>query len=83
MAEEKIGSVTHYFDTPQVGAIELTGDLEVGDRVAFRGHTTDFEQEIDSMELEHESVETAVAGEEIAVKVDQRVREGDEVYRLD
>ena len=83
MAEEKIGTVTHYFDRPGVGAIELTGDLEVGDRIAFRGHTTDFEQTIDSMELEHESVETAVAGEEIAVKVDERVREGDEVYRLD
>lgn len=83
MAEEKIGSVTHYFDKPGVGAIELTGDLEVGDRVAFRGHTTEFEQVIDSMELDHESVETAVAGEEIAVKVDRRVREGDEVYRLD
>lgn len=83
MAEEKIGSVTHYFDEPQVGAIELVGDLSVGDRVAFRGHTTDFEQEIESMELDHEAVETAVAGEEIAVKVEERVREGDEVYRLD
>lgn len=83
MAEEKVGEVTHYFDEPQVGAIELSGDLEVGDRVAFRGHTTDFEQDVESMELEHESVETAVAGEEIAVKVEERVREGDEVFRLD
>lgn len=83
MAEEKVGEVTHYFDEPQVGAMELTGDLEVGDRVAFRGHTTDFEQDVESMELEHESVETAVAGEEIAVKVEERVREGDEVFRLD
>lgn len=82
MAEEKIGRVTHYFDKPGVGAIELSGDLAVGDRVAFRGHTTGFEQTIDSMELDHESVETAVAGEEIAVKVEERVREGDEVYRL-
>lgn len=83
MSEEKVGSVTHYFDRPGVGAIELTGDLEVGDRIAFRGHTTDFEQEVGSMELDHESVETAVAGEEVAVKVDRRVREGDDVYRLD
>lgn len=83
MSEEKVGEVTHYFDKPQVGAIELTGELKVGDRVAFRGHTTDFEQEIESMELDHESVETAVAGEEIAVKVADRVREGDEVYRVD
>lgn len=83
MAEEKVGEVTHYFDEPQVGAIELSGDLEVGDRVAFRGHTTDFEQDVVSMELEHESVQTAVAGEEVAVKVEERVREGDEVFRLD
>lgn len=83
MSEEKVGSVTHYFDKPGVGAIELTGDLEVGDRIAFRGHTTDFEQEVESMELDHESVETAVAGEEVAVKVQRRVREGDEVFRLD
>ncbi|MFB6240661.1 MAG: translation elongation factor-like protein [Gemmatimonadota bacterium] len=82
MSEEKVGEVTHYFDKPQVGAIELTGELKVGDRIAFRGHTTDFEQEIESMELDHESVETAVAGEEIAVKVADRVREGDEVYRV-
>lgn len=78
----KIGTVTHYFAEPEVGAIRLEDDVKVGDRVAFRGATTDFSQEIRSMEIEHEPVERAGGGDEIAVKVEERVREGDDVYRL-
>lgn len=82
MPEERVGTVTHYFARPEVGAIELEAELSVGDVVRFRGHTTDFQQEVGSMEVEHESVETAEPGTEIAVKVERRVREGDEVYRV-
>jgi translation elongation factor EF-1alpha len=78
----KIGTVIHYFAEPEVGAVRLEGDLEVGDTVAFRGATTDFSQEVGSLEVDHEPVESAGAGDEIAVKVEDRVREGDEVYRL-
>lgn len=78
----KIGTVIHYFAEPEVGAVRLEGDLEVGDTVAFRGATTDFSQEVGSMEVDHQAVERAGAGDEIAVKVEDRVREGDEVYRL-
>lgn len=78
----KIGTVIHYFAEPEVGAIRLEDDLAVGDTVAFRGATTDFRQEVTSMEVEHESVDRASDGDEIAVQVEERVREGDEVYRV-
>lgn len=81
MADERIGTVTHYFAEPEVGVIALDAELAVGDRVRFSGSTTDFEQGIRSMEVEHESVERGEPGQEIAVKVEQRVREGDEVFR--
>lgn len=80
MSEEKIGSVTHYFSQPEVGALSLDSQLRVGDVIAFRGHTTDFQQTVNSMEIDHESVEIAGPGDEVALKVKERVREGDEVY---
>ena len=83
MSEERIGTVTHYFAEPEVGAIALDGELETGDTVAFRGATTDFSQRVDSMEVDHQAVEAAFPGDEVAVKVERRVREGDEVYRVD
>lgn len=80
--EERIGTVTHYFDEPQVGAIDLEEVVELGDELHFSGHTTDFRQSISSMEVDHQPVEVAGPGDEVAVKVEQRVREGDEVYRV-
>ncbi|UCC47810.1 MAG: translation elongation factor-like protein [Gemmatimonadota bacterium] len=82
MAEELVGTITHYFPKPEVGVVKLTADLKVGDVLHFRGHTTEFQQEITSMQVEHENIETAAAGDEVAIKVDQRVRAGDEVYRV-
>ena len=83
MSEERIGTVTHYFAEPEVGAIALEGRLEVGDTVTFRGATTDFRQEIASMEVDHQPVEAAFDGDEVAVRVEERVREGDEVFRVE
>ncbi len=82
MAEEKlIGKITHYFTNIGVGVIELTeGNLKVGDKIHVRGATSDFEQTVDSMQVEHESVEAAKKGQAVGLKVDQQVREGDEVY---
>ena len=79
---ERVGTVSHYFDEPQVGAIDLEETIEVGDVLRFSGHTTDFQQPITSMEVDHQSVELAGPGDEVAVKVEERVREGDEVYRV-
>lgn len=83
MPEEKIGDVTHFFTDLSVGIIDLSDELEVGDSVRFKGATTDFEQQIDSMEIDREKVEKAGPGDKIGVEVDQRVREGDEVFKVE
>jgi putative protease len=82
MPEEKIGSVTHFFKKPMVAALELTGELRVGDRVHFHGHTTDFDQTIESMQIEHQGVESAGAGDAVGVQVAEYVRVGDTVYKV-
>lgn len=79
MAEVKVGRVTHYFGHIQVAAIKLEGELKVGDTIHFRGHTSDFMQPVDSMQLEHERVEVGQPGQEVAIKVVEHAREHDEV----
>ncbi|MFH1671374.1 MAG: EF-Tu/IF-2/RF-3 family GTPase [Candidatus Portnoybacteria bacterium] len=81
MADEKlIGKVTHYFTNIGVAVIEITnGKLKVGDTLRIKGATSDFEQSVDSMQVEHENVEKAKKGESVGLKVDQQAREGDEV----
>lgn len=81
--EEKIGIVTDYFAKIGVAGIRLTdGELRVGDRVRFRGHTTDFTQVVESLQVEHTAVERADRGSEVAVKVQERVRRHDQVFRV-
>jgi len=82
MEKKEIGKVSHYFGGPGVAAIELSGELRVGDRIAFAGHTTDFEMVVQSMQIEHASVEKAGAGESVGIRVAQRVREHDVVFRI-
>jgi putative protease len=82
MERKEIGRVSHYFGGPGVAALVLTGELRVGDRIAIQGHTTDFEMAIVSMQIEHESIETAKSGDSIGIKVPKRVREHDVVYKL-
>lgn len=80
--EELIGKITHYYDNIEVGIIEITkSTLAVGDKIHIKGNTTDFEQDVDSMQVEHEQVEKAKKGEVIGLKVKEKVREGDLVYR--
>ena len=84
MSEEnvvQIGHITHFFPKISVAVIELEKDLKVGDTIAVKGPTTDFEQKVDSMQIEHESVQEAKAGESIGMKVADRVRETDIVYK--
>lgn len=80
--EELIGTVIHYFARPEVGAIQLDAELRVGDIIRFEGATTGFEQEVASMQIEHETVEAAPAGADVGIKVTSRVRRGDRVYRV-
>jgi len=84
MAEEKlIGKITHYFGNIGVAVIKLTkGSLKVGDSVRFKGGDVDFEQEITSMQAEHINIEKAKKGDDFGVKVDQKVREGYQVYLI-
>lgn len=83
MAEEvEIGRVNDYFAHVGVAGITLTAPLHAGDRIRIRGHTTDMELTVDSLQIEHETVEDAKAGDKIGVKVADRVRPGDHVYRV-
>lgn len=83
MAEELVGTVTHYFKGPSVAVVRLTqGEVALGDQLHFVGHTTDFTETVRSMEIEHEKVETASEGDEIAIQVVDRTREHDQVYKV-
>ncbi|MBS3782743.1 MAG: translation elongation factor-like protein [Candidatus Thermoplasmatota archaeon] len=82
--EEKIGKVFKYFKEPSVAAIKIErGELSIGDKVRFEGENTDFEQEIQSMEIEGEEVEEVGPGDDVGIKVKERVRPNDEVIKLD
>ncbi len=78
---EEIGKVIHYFSKINVAVIELTGPVSRGETIHIKGITTDFKQEIESMQIEHENIENAGAGQSIGLKVIDRVREGDIVYK--
>ena len=80
--EELVGKVTHYFGKIEVGIIELSKELKVGDTIHIKGSTTDFEQKVESMQIEHENVEKAKKGDAIGLKVKEKAREGDEVYKV-
>jgi len=83
MAEKEIGRVTNYFSRIGVAIIELTASLQLGDNVRIKGGTRDFEQEVESMQVEHQPIEKGEAGQEIALKVDQKVRANDVVYKVE
>lgn len=77
-----IGKVTHYFSKIGVAVIELSDVLKAGDTIRIIGGETDFEQTVDSMEVDHQKVEQAKTGDSVGLKVSQKVREGYKVYRL-
>jgi translation elongation factor EF-1alpha len=79
---QEVGKVSHFFTKIGVAVIELTATVSVGDRILIKGPTTNLEQTIDSMEIEHEKVEKAGAGQSIGLKVKDRVRETDIVYKI-
>lgn len=80
MEEKLIGKISHYYDNIGVGIIELKGVLKNGDTIHIKGKATDFEETVDSMQIEHEQVDKAKKGDVIGIKVKQKVKEGDEVY---
>ncbi len=81
--EEEIGKITHYFSKINVGVLELNkGEIHIGDTIHIKGHTTDFYQKVESMQVEHAPVESAQKGEEVGLKVEASVREGDLVFKV-
>lgn len=80
--EQEVGKVAHYFTHIGVGVVELNGLLEVGDIIHIKGHTTDFVQEVESMQIDRESMQEAHAGQSIGLKVKEHVRQHDVVYKV-
>lgn len=83
MEEKEVGKVSDYFAKIQVAAVEITGDgLSVGDTIHIKGHTTDLTQKIESIQIEHEDVKTVSRGDSVGIKVEDRVRRRDVVYKV-
>lgn len=80
MPDKLIGHVTHYFPKISVAVIKLTGGLAVGDTIKIKAKT-EFTQAVQSMQVNHEAVQSGAAGDEVAIKVDQPADEKDEVFR--
>ena len=82
MREERVGTVTHYYTHLGVAAVHLDGPLRVGDTIHVKGHSSDFTQRVDSMQLEHRTVDKAGEGESVGIKLVEHGREHDAVYKL-
>ncbi len=80
--KELVGTVEHYYTKIGVAVINLEGSLSVGDKISIEGATTNIQQTVDSMQVEHETVENAKAGDSVGMKVVDRVRPGDQVYKI-
>lgn len=82
MEEKVIGKVTHYFGKVSAGMLELSDALKVGDKIRIKGSSTDFTQDVTSMQVEHNDITEAKAGDKVGIKVDQKVHEHDMVYKI-
>ena len=83
MAEEEVGIVVKFFAKPSVAAINVTnGSIKKGDTLMYKGHTTDFTEQVESIEIDNQAVDEAKVGDMIGVKVKERVREKDIVYKV-
>jgi putative protease len=81
MPEKRIGTVTHYYSHLHVAGVAITsGELRKGDTIHIKGHTSDFEQKVESMQIDHEAVEIAKKGDQIGLSVIEHAREHDTVY---
>lgn len=83
MSGTRVGKVTHYFDHLSVAVLGLTEGIRVGDTLHFLGHSTDFKQKVTSLQIEHKAVEAAKPGEDVAMKVEQRVHPNDAIFKVD
>ncbi|HUU41788.1 MAG TPA: EF-Tu/IF-2/RF-3 family GTPase [Desulfatiglandales bacterium] len=83
MAEEEVGIIVKFFSKPSVAAVKITkGTIKKGDVLKYKGHTTDFDEQVTSMEIDNQPVDEANVGDMIGIKVKERVRESDIVYKV-
>ena len=82
MMEQEIGKVTDFFAKPVVAALELTNPLKVGDKIHLKGHTTDLQMVVSSMQIDNQNVTEAKPGDSVGIKVTDRVRKGDLVFKV-
>jgi putative protease len=82
MSGKQVGEVNHFYNRIGVAVIDLVDSLHLGDKVHFLGRSTDFQQEVISMQIEHEAITEAGKGQEVAVKVERRVRNHDKVFKI-
>lgn len=82
MAEFKVGKITHYYNKIGVAVVELSGSLLVGDLIKISGHGRDFQMTVNSMQIEHQQIKEANKGDTVGLKVDQEVKEDDEIYKI-
>ncbi len=82
MQEKEIGKITHYYGHLDVGIIELSDALKVGETIHIKGHSEDFTQQIESIQIEHANVAEAKAGDVVGVKLNQKAHPHDKVYKI-
>ena len=82
MDKKPVGKITHFFDKISVAVIELSDSLKVGDKISIEGNEQQFEQQVDSMQIEHDSVQEAKKGQAVGLKVSQPVKENDKVFKI-
>ena len=82
MNEVQIGNVTHYYNRINVAVLELSGELKIGDIVHIVGRITDFVMRVDSMEIDHQKVQSVTPGQDVALQVDEYVRAGDAIFKI-
>jgi translation elongation factor EF-1alpha len=82
MKEKAVGKVSDFFAHVVVAGIDMTGKLKVGDKIHIKGHTTDIEMDLTSMQIDNENVKQAKKGQSVGIKVPERVRPGDIVYKV-
>lgn len=82
MPEELVGEITDFFSKSVVAGIHMTGTLKVGDSIHIKGHTTDLQMSVQSMQIHNQNVSEVKAGDDVGIKVTDRVRRGDKVYKI-
>ncbi|MEK9178503.1 MAG: translation elongation factor-like protein [Patescibacteria group bacterium] len=82
MADEgkKVGVITHFYDKIGVGIVKLDSSIKLGDKLKFSGHDREFEQPVGQMQFDHKDIEEAKKGQEVGIKLDNKVKEGDQVF---